>query len=281
MLRFGSVSCFQLFGLPFWRRLPAWTRLIPIVILAAIIVGMYSWIPDEQGRPWRRMYEVIFIPSILLLLPVLLFAIIYVFLRIDACFATKEHPKWLHIVFTILAMSMLMCCVGVGVLIQTLDASIPMSVVQFIVYPTFALFMCIQMMLMKKAFPFRNAVAPEVEMHRNLKSSWELTVLSNSFHLNWTNDWQRVLQILIGNRFPKSWAPERHGFLLVSGFQTVGRVPRLGHRAIFYGTPECAKIISKKLFSVMNFHKWLRASGILPKNKLKKNSQHLFIHYFM
>ena len=46
-----------------WRRLPSWTRLVPLSLLMAVIIWAYSWIPDRKGRRWLRIFEVIRLPG--------------------------------------------------------------------------------------------------------------------------------------------------------------------------------------------------------------------------
>ena len=48
---FGFLWMFvvtQLFGLPFWKKLPWWTRFIPFILYLCVMVWVYSWMPDPQ-----------------------------------------------------------------------------------------------------------------------------------------------------------------------------------------------------------------------------------------
>ncbi|XP_078580948.1 uncharacterized protein LOC144864606 isoform X2 [Branchiostoma floridae x Branchiostoma japonicum] len=65
MFAFGFLALVvvtQLFGLPFWKHLPTWSRVIPAVAFLPIILYCYSWIPDRNGNPWTRLWEPIVIP---------------------------------------------------------------------------------------------------------------------------------------------------------------------------------------------------------------------------
>ncbi len=73
----------QIFILPFWKKIPAWTRIFPFLVLMAVIIGNYSWIPDNQGRAWVRIQEIIRIPAIYYLGVILMFVFTYIFVLID------------------------------------------------------------------------------------------------------------------------------------------------------------------------------------------------------
>ncbi|XP_019613546.1 PREDICTED: uncharacterized protein LOC109461610 [Branchiostoma belcheri] len=65
MFAFGFATLIvltQLFGLPFWKHLPAWSRVVPAVAFLPVMLYCYSWIPDRTGRPWTRLWEPIVIP---------------------------------------------------------------------------------------------------------------------------------------------------------------------------------------------------------------------------
>ncbi|XP_066299985.1 uncharacterized protein [Branchiostoma lanceolatum] len=65
MFAFGFAALVvvtQLFGLPFWKHLPTWPRVIPAAAFLAVILYCYSWIPDKNGNPWTRLWEPIVIP---------------------------------------------------------------------------------------------------------------------------------------------------------------------------------------------------------------------------
>ena len=86
MFCFGFLWMFtftQLYGLPFWRKLPAWIRPTPFVIYLAATLGIYSTLPDREGRYWIRLNEIIRIPAIEYLAALFTWAVIELFLFIE------------------------------------------------------------------------------------------------------------------------------------------------------------------------------------------------------
>ncbi|CAH1241666.1 Hypp6385 [Branchiostoma lanceolatum] len=60
---FSALVVFtQLFTLPFWKRLPTWTRSIPALAYLAMTLYTYSGLPDKNGQLWTRLWEPIIIP---------------------------------------------------------------------------------------------------------------------------------------------------------------------------------------------------------------------------
>ncbi len=73
----------QIFILPFWKKIPVWTRIFPFLVLMAIIIGNYSWIPDKQGRTWVGIQEIIRIPGFYYMGVIIMFVSTYIFVLID------------------------------------------------------------------------------------------------------------------------------------------------------------------------------------------------------
>ena len=73
----------QLFGLPFWRRIPTWCRFVPLLLYAAVTLWAYSWIPDEDGNTWVRLPEVFTTPSAYYIFFVYGWLLLYLWLKVE------------------------------------------------------------------------------------------------------------------------------------------------------------------------------------------------------
>ncbi|CAH1796829.1 unnamed protein product [Owenia fusiformis] len=66
MFLFGFACLLALswiYILPFWNKISGWFRFIPPLVFIGIMVGSYSQILDQDGKPYTRMAEVIRIPG--------------------------------------------------------------------------------------------------------------------------------------------------------------------------------------------------------------------------
>ena len=73
----------QVFGLPMWRRLPTWSRFVPLLLYSAVTLWAYSWIPDEDGNTWVRLPEIFTIPSTFYIFFVYGWFLLFLFLKVE------------------------------------------------------------------------------------------------------------------------------------------------------------------------------------------------------
>uniref|UniRef100_H2YWE1 Uncharacterized protein n=1 Tax=Ciona savignyi TaxID=51511 RepID=H2YWE1_CIOSA len=85
---FGFVFAFtQVFGLPFWKKISPFFRIIPVVIFFAIVTALCGTVvqgkePGQSG--FSRMYEMFFIPAEEYMMLLFSWLFLYGFIRIEA-----------------------------------------------------------------------------------------------------------------------------------------------------------------------------------------------------
>ena len=82
----------QIFGLPFWRKLPTWSRFLPLLVYSAITLWAYSWIPDADGNTWVRLPEIFTIPSTFYIFFVYAYFLVFILLKLERKFHGKALP---------------------------------------------------------------------------------------------------------------------------------------------------------------------------------------------
>lgn len=90
---FGFIFAFtQVFSFPFWKKIPAWVRIVPVVIYFAIVCALCGTVvvPKESNQSgFSRMYEMIFIPAEEYLQLLLSWFFLFLFILIES----KCSPK--------------------------------------------------------------------------------------------------------------------------------------------------------------------------------------------
>ena len=98
VMSFPSITnVLQVFSFPFWKRISAWFRVIPVVIYFAVVSALCATIvkgkqPDQSG--FSRMYEMVFIPAEEYMMFFLSWFFLYLFIRIEAyVFSDKQESN--------------------------------------------------------------------------------------------------------------------------------------------------------------------------------------------
>ncbi|XP_070540932.1 uncharacterized protein [Ptychodera flava] len=131
----------QLFGLPFWAKLPAFTRFLPFVCYSGFVIWLFSWLPEKADRPWVRINEAFRIPVIEYLLVVLAWFVMNTVLRSNewVSFIRMRSgavvvPK---IVYTCGFLGIYVGLVTISWLVQALDAQfyiVPITICLTLIY---------------------------------------------------------------------------------------------------------------------------------------------------
>lgn len=83
----------QLYGLPFWKKLPAWSRAIPVILYIIVLIVAYYFLRDTEGRRFVRLAEVIRIPAIYYMLFIVGWLIITILLKLEKVFKAKSSSE--------------------------------------------------------------------------------------------------------------------------------------------------------------------------------------------
>ncbi|XP_064646855.1 uncharacterized protein LOC135499822 isoform X2 [Lineus longissimus] len=150
----------QIFTLPFWRKIPVWVRPFPALILLAVIIYCYSWIPDAQGRYFVGMIEVIFIPALLLLAPLAIWFLLWLYLKVEEKCKNRntdsQKPKRnlaSSILFFLCSITILSSCTVIGFLIQYFDTKMTLPTMMPILSFAYSIIVSIQLIVSKQMFP--------------------------------------------------------------------------------------------------------------------------------
>ncbi|XP_022080761.1 uncharacterized protein LOC110973875 [Acanthaster planci] len=159
MFCFGFLWIFtmtQLYGLPFWKKLPVWVRPTPFVVYLAATIGVYSTLPDREGRYWVRLNEIIRIPGIEYLAALFTWIVIEFFLFIERKAQGNGRPDplspALEAVYIMAVLFIYVLMVVLSILIQTLDFQIPLFVLMVILVFIFIVSVSVSNMLLKQCF---------------------------------------------------------------------------------------------------------------------------------
>ncbi|XP_077862578.1 uncharacterized protein LOC144344591 [Saccoglossus kowalevskii] len=146
----------QLFGLPVWKTVPGWCRVLPVSVYLMIVLYCYSWIPDGEGRTWVRIQEIIRIPLIQYIAVLLAWVIIRLFLWIELKVCGKSPGGTKSLISQILCMCgfilTYVVMVTVSALIQIFDVQLDLTVIMVILVLFFILGVAISFMLLRKTF---------------------------------------------------------------------------------------------------------------------------------
>ncbi|XP_013394799.1 uncharacterized protein LOC106162167 isoform X1 [Lingula anatina] len=163
----------QIFSLPFWRRIPWWTRVFPLVVYLAITIWCYSWIPDAQGRTWVRMQEIIRIPAVYYLYALMAFGLLYLILYIDrrcnnsrGSYDIKKKPSIAaQVMFIMGSVFVYAVMVTLSALLQILDVQIDLIALMILLVGVFIIGVCISILFLKQIMLRQSAVGPTEEKH--------------------------------------------------------------------------------------------------------------------
>ncbi|XP_038045703.1 uncharacterized protein LOC119720195 [Patiria miniata] len=170
MFCFGFLWLFtmtQVYGLPFWKKLPSWVRPTPFVIYLAATIGVYSTLPDRQGRYWIRLNEIIRIPGIEYLAVLFSWVLIEFLLFIERKAQANTRPEplspaWeaLYLMFILLIYVLM---ITLSSLVQILDLQMSLILLMVILVFVFIVGVSVSSMLLKQCFrrpAGKPAVAP-------------------------------------------------------------------------------------------------------------------------
>ncbi|XP_077973639.1 uncharacterized protein LOC120337662 [Styela clava] len=91
---FGFLLAFtQIFGLQFWRKIPAWVRIVPPILYLGIVAALCGTVvvpKDPTKSGFSRMYEMLFVPAQEYMEFLLSWLFIFIFLVIESKVSTKR-----------------------------------------------------------------------------------------------------------------------------------------------------------------------------------------------
>ncbi|XP_074650622.1 uncharacterized protein LOC141905581 isoform X2 [Tubulanus polymorphus] len=178
------VCTTQIFSLRFWWDIPSGFRAIPIVLYAGAALAVYGLVPDHNGKTFSRIYEIFFIPAILLLLPLLCHVLFLMCLKIEslcqrvsdntvgesspvvqktpptAAATTSKVSTVRRVVFTLAALLVLVAFIIVGWLIEYLDSPGELFIWMNILSALYSVGVVLFAMFMKQAIPLDIPVVP-------------------------------------------------------------------------------------------------------------------------
>lgn len=149
----------QLYGLPFWKNVPAWSRAIPSAIYIVIVVTAYSFIKDTQGRRFTRLSEIIRIPGIYYFLLAMAWLIIVAITKLQKIYdartvhsntgsqksivisktALERPPLWKEMVFISASILTYVMSVFLSWILEYLDLPVDLIVLTVIYSASFML----------------------------------------------------------------------------------------------------------------------------------------------
>ncbi|XP_033633469.1 uncharacterized protein LOC117295016 [Asterias rubens] len=161
MFCFGFLWVFsftQVYGLQFWKKLPAWVRPTPFLIYLAVTIGIYSTLPDRQGRYWIRLNEIIRIPAIEYLAALFAWLLVEIFLFIERKVQSRSDgpkeplsPAW-EALYIMGVLFIYASMVTVSALVQVLDWQMSLITLMILLVFVFIVGVSIANMLLKQCF---------------------------------------------------------------------------------------------------------------------------------
>ena len=128
-------------------------------MLLIAIVTQYSWIPDDLGQAWTRIYEVCFVPLLLIVIPIVVILILSAWLKMEQAWKKRTMEinqlpsKRAQIFNPIFVMVLFAMCILFGFLIQYFDVQLPVFVLSVVSSIIYALIGCVAVLCLRKAFP--------------------------------------------------------------------------------------------------------------------------------
>ncbi|XP_019613552.1 PREDICTED: uncharacterized protein LOC109461615 [Branchiostoma belcheri] len=157
MFTFGFATLIvltQIFTLPFWRHLPAWSRGVPALLYLGVLLYCYSWIPDENGRPWTRLREPFLIPLNQYLFPLVICGLVTFGLYVERKVANGKGGRSLsdlgRVGYLVASLCMYVIIVVLSWSLQYYDAPIPGPAMMFVHVPVFIIFAVVSAFLVKR-----------------------------------------------------------------------------------------------------------------------------------
>ena len=161
----------QVFSFPFWKRISAWFRIIPVVIYFAVVSALCATIvkgrvPGQSG--FSRMYDMVFIPAQEYMTFFLSWLYLYLFIRIEA-YSIGDHQESERQQVSALKQAAYVCGVviiyAIFIVISFLTRHVTGNLTVFtIAFPSMFCFgICITVMFFKQIMgPFRKLFRAEV-----------------------------------------------------------------------------------------------------------------------
>ena len=148
----------QIFSLPFWKKIPWWTRIIPVLPVIGLIIWAFSWIKDDQGRAWVRLPEVLRIPASYYIFTLVSWLLVYIFLAIERCCRgdkANDPAKTVtgRVLWLLGGMTIFGIGIGVAIAIELGDIKIPFLIQMFLFQVVFVVCATTSLMLIKQSVP--------------------------------------------------------------------------------------------------------------------------------
>ncbi|XP_078581738.1 uncharacterized protein LOC144865071 [Branchiostoma floridae x Branchiostoma japonicum] len=173
MFLFGFLTLIvltQLYGLPFWKYLPTWSRGIPALLYAGVLLYCYSWIPDANGRPWTRLHEPFLIPLNQYLFPLVICGLVTFGLYIERKLTNRKAGYSLSNLgragYLFASVCMYVVIVVLSWALEYFDVPIPGPAMMFAHVPVFIVFSVISAFFVKRLVEVPNEsgrVSPDLE----------------------------------------------------------------------------------------------------------------------
>ncbi|KAF6016987.1 hypothetical protein EB796_024698 [Bugula neritina] len=166
-----AIILTQLYGLPFWKNIPSWTRAMPVAVYTIIVVTSYSFIRDVQGRPFTRLQEIIRIPGIYYLILLIGWLIIVAIAKLQRISAAKginfqeskegapsPPPRWKEVLVLLATVTTYAVSVFLSWILEYIDLKINLVVLSFIYCFGFTLISAVfGSFLLEMVIPLRRA----------------------------------------------------------------------------------------------------------------------------
>lgn len=175
MFCFGFLWLFfmtQLFGLPFWKKIPGWTKSLPFLVFFSVTLGLYGfYFEDSQGRHWIRLNELIRIPFIEYMAVLWSWLCLWIFLKIEQFIQSKSSADTSEPIGQVTEVLYIFICLFIyaflvvfSFLIQELDFKMDLTALMIMLVLIFIILVCVTVLLLKQIMrPIRtNKVVPSL-----------------------------------------------------------------------------------------------------------------------
>ncbi|XP_067687198.1 uncharacterized protein [Haliotis asinina] len=158
----------QIFSLPFWRKVHAAFRVIPLAIYIGVTLYMYSWIPDVKGRTFVRLQEVVRIPAVYYLGFLYAWILFFAFHHLQKKLGGKKSnpstlKKAIGLVFSVAMFSIFL---GISVCIQWFDVQQVLTMMMIMLVFVFVTGVCLVCVAINQTLPSVQATRDKNESNK-------------------------------------------------------------------------------------------------------------------